>query len=724
VDSAIEEISRGVEGRNVYCGLATRRDSRNGKKENLRASGVLWVDVDFYEEEDSEVFAVALESFPLPPSLRVSSGGGEHLYWILEEPYFFSSTRATERFEHVLKGLCDTLGGDRAATDASRVLRVPGTMNYPDAKKRAVGRVPSPCQVISHDGRLYQWEDFVDFEARGRALATHSGPGAEYERQPWTGELPDRVRLVLCDEKLRARFERDASGLLDRSDSAIDFSLASLLAHRGLEGWEIEVAVRTSRVKAGGRDKGDDYFQRTVGKALAEAATIRKRHLEPVNRSAPDSGFLVPTPIPGTRNQNLEPATDSRPRLRLISAADLLAEPEEVERWQVDGLIPVGGSAVMAGKPKAGKSTVARALAVAAARGLTWLGRKTRKGAVAYLALEERRAEVCRHFRQLGLTAGDPVHVVFAPVPEDVLPLLLEAAREIKPVLIIVDTMQRLLRVRDLNDYAEVTTAFEPLLGLARETDASVLLLHHANKDGTDFDSILGSTAILGSVDTGLLLERTPDARLLSSRQRVGEDLPPTIIELEAETGFPRAVGTREERELKAKAEEIVSYLRDHPLAEEKEIQEATEGSKAIKVRALRKAVEVGVVERSGRGKKGDPFRYCLRSPRGTNSGSPVPDVGEGTKKPENQNPPTRETHPENVSSPPADQDPQRRNGTEDGSQDCPWEHDYDRWSSADWDSWYRHAARLEEKGGSPAAAAVKAFALVAEERKARSSGA
>ena len=46
---------------------------------------------------------------------------------------------------------------------------------------------------------------------------------------------------------------------------------------------------------------------------------------------------------------------------------------------------------VFAAKPKVGKSTFARNLAMAVARGNPFLGRNTAKGPVVYLALEEIR---------------------------------------------------------------------------------------------------------------------------------------------------------------------------------------------------------------------------------------------------------------------------------------------------------------------------------------------
>ncbi|MCH7644657.1 MAG: hypothetical protein IH974_07445 [Myxococcales bacterium] len=55
------------------------------------------------------------------------------------------------RLEHTLKGIADVLHADRAATDSTRILRVPGTTNYPDAKKRAKGRTEAPAVLLESD---------------------------------------------------------------------------------------------------------------------------------------------------------------------------------------------------------------------------------------------------------------------------------------------------------------------------------------------------------------------------------------------------------------------------------------------------------------------------------------------------------------------------------------------------------------------------------------------
>jgi Mrp family chromosome partitioning ATPase len=71
---------------------------------------------------------------------------------------------------------------------------------------------------------------------------------------------------------------------------------------------------------------------------------------------------------------------DGKASLDLVHISELLGEPDEPENWLVDGLLPTGGLSVLVGKPKAGKSTLARALAVAVARGEPWLGRATFPG--------------------------------------------------------------------------------------------------------------------------------------------------------------------------------------------------------------------------------------------------------------------------------------------------------------------------------------------------------
>lgn len=290
---------------------------------------------------------------------------------------------------------------------------------------------------------------------------------------------------------------------------------------------------------------------------------------------------------------------------------DLLLEPEDNTAWLVDRRLPASGLSILAGKPKAGKSTLARNLALSVARGSPWLGISTRQGVVLYLALEEKRSEVRNHFRNMGITSDDPLFVFVAPSPQDGIKELDEAARQRKPALVIVDPLLKFIRLRDANDYAAVTLAIEPLLTLARETGAHVMTVHHLGKgERSGGDAILGSTAIFAAVDTALLLKRTDRYRTLSSIQRYGDDLEEMTLDLD-DTGRITAGPPQKEAEESQMGETILEFLQsqDSPV-DEKTIQEGVEGRRAVKVRSLRSLVSQKRINKSGRGGKGDPYKY------------------------------------------------------------------------------------------------------------------
>jgi hypothetical protein len=243
---------------------------------------------------------------------------------------------------------------------------------------------------------------------------------------------------------------------------------------------------------------------------------------------------------------------------------------------------------------------------------------------VFYLALEEKRAEVKKHFTEMGATGNEEIYIHVASAPVDGLEQIRVIAQEKKPALIIIDPLFRFTRVKDGNDYNAVTAALEPLLVLARETGAHVLCVHHAGKgDREGGDSILGSTAIFGAVDTALIMKRSERYRTLSSIQRYGEDLPETVLRFDPQS---RTIGlgqAKEQEEADRIAEAILACLRvqeadkekGHPLTQA-EIDEELEGKTIYKRKALKALFAGKQIERLGKGGKKDPFRYCLKGSR------------------------------------------------------------------------------------------------------------
>lgn len=239
------------------------------------------------------------------------------------------------------------------------------------------------------------------------------------------------------------------------------------------------------------------------------------------------------------------------PKRLSLSMADLLAEPAEPEPWLVDKLLPEGGTSLVASKPGTGKSTLARDLGLAVATGRPWLGREVKQGPVLILALEEHKRQVTNHLTKMGAKADAPLYVWLDPVANPIEALRAEAEK-IKPSLIVIDPLARFVQVQDMNDYAQVSRALDPLIRIAHETGAHIMLIHHAKKGELNEDSYLGSTALSASVDTVLHLdlELPSRARTLSAikqRSMEADFLEPTVIGFDPYTGHIEAQGSKAE---------------------------------------------------------------------------------------------------------------------------------------------------------------------------------
>ncbi len=341
-----------------------------------------------------------------------------------------------------------------------------------------------------------------------------------------------------------------------------------------------------------------------------------------VARYPPESEEPPPT---GQASTSADPSTArSTPNgplangLLFVRYDDLLAEPVEEIRWLVEGRLPVAGTSLIAGRPKAGKYTIARNLVRSVAQGESWLGFATQSGPVLYLALEEKLSEVRRHFEAMNMRKDVPVFIFCARAPHEGVEILRREAERYKPALIIVDPLFRLMRVSDGNDYAQVTAALEPLTAMARETGAHVIAVHHLGKgERQGGDAILGSTAIFAAVDTAFLLKRTERYRTMSSVQRYGEDLAEITLTFDMATRLVAAGPPRQEADERGAMGLILEYLggQEGPIGEPA-ILEAVEGSKELTGRSLRRLVREDRVTRTGQGRRGNPFLYSSLSPR------------------------------------------------------------------------------------------------------------
>lgn len=195
VDEALAWLEARSGRMNLYYMVnpAMRPLSKKGSKEDVEEAVAFWVDIDPKEGEDpAEARAAAiarLEAFEPRPSLIVDSGGGVQGIWLLDVPlYIGGHVPAAEEVERYGQHLEAVLGGDRCH-NVDRILRLPGTINLPNAKKRKAGREPR-LATLDEDRSSWQRYPLGEFTAVPSRDAARAAGQAEVQLDA----VPPRLR--------------------------------------------------------------------------------------------------------------------------------------------------------------------------------------------------------------------------------------------------------------------------------------------------------------------------------------------------------------------------------------------------------------------------------------------------------------------------------------------------------------------------------------------------
>jgi hypothetical protein len=131
--------------------LKRRPPKHQATKAEVTAALYLHDDVD----DASDIVLARLRSHDPAPTAIVFSGGGFQAFWKLSEP-----TTDLDRVEAGNRGLTAALGGDNCH-NINRVMRIPGTVNVLNKKKRASGRTPALAYLVEADWkRSYGLDQF------------------------------------------------------------------------------------------------------------------------------------------------------------------------------------------------------------------------------------------------------------------------------------------------------------------------------------------------------------------------------------------------------------------------------------------------------------------------------------------------------------------------------------------------------------------------------------
>lgn len=256
-----------------------------------------------------------------------------------------------------------------------------------------------------------------------------------------------------------------------------------------------------------------------VFKALTPAARAKA--------TAPLHSVMAPNPYDDASSAPLKPP------IPFAWASTITTDLHEL-REIVESTFTAGGISVVYGESNSGKTTLVLDLAFRMPSGLPWLGKRTEKGAVIYIACEgagsvKRRLAAYRQHHDckvhaFGLISSSLNLMDPSADVEDLLDLIKGLKNElIEPVrLIVVDTVARAMAGANENaseDMSRLVGAADRIRG---ETGAHIVFVHHSGKDAAK--GARGHSSLRAAVDTEIEVTADDAARTLTiTKQR---DLP------------------------------------------------------------------------------------------------------------------------------------------------------------------------------------------------------
>lgn len=197
-----------------------------------------------------------------------------------------------------------------------------------------------------------------------------------------------------------------------------------------------------------------------------------------------------------------------RKPLEFISSVTIMNTPMKKQRFIVDGVI-YPGLHILSGDPKIGKSWMMMDMCLSVAKGENFLGRKTERGQVVYMALED--TFISLQSRMYELTDEPSENLTFTLLANSIGNGLEEDLQECQKrfpdlKMVVIDTLQKIRNNIDTRygaDYMELSV----LKSIADRLQIAIILVHHNRKarDSNPNNLISGTNGISGCAD-GLLV--------------------------------------------------------------------------------------------------------------------------------------------------------------------------------------------------------------------------
>ena len=325
---------------------------------------------------------------------------------------------------------------------------------------------------------------------------------------------------------------------------------------------------------------------------------------------------------------------------KTISESDLLATQYADPIWIVPGILPEGLT-ILAGKPKAGKTTLALSLGNSASRGGKFLGQmEVEKREVLYLALEDTPRRLQVRFASIlngSVPTTNQLHFGFVwPRTDDTAIKMFDDWFKVHPntKLIVIDTLARIRGKRSgwslyESDYEEISRLKE----IADQHSAAFVVLHHLRKAGSEdiLDLVSGSTGLTAAADTVAIMKRGSgrmDAKL-HIRGRDVDDID-LALKFDSPTKSFSILGQVDECDMSEERLEILDFLKNHAgkPVQLKDIAEELGKKETTVSKLLSGLIESGLVEKPNYGK------YQVKNERYTGETGGSGESGAGDENP------------------------------------------------------------------------------------------
>ena len=503
-------------GHNIYVGVALRDPDAapfgRASDSDHYATPAVYADLDTAEASA----AAASRTKALPPDFVVCTGQHPHLrlqpYWRLEEPI-----TAPEQHRALCGGLADSLDGDRAVTNPSRIMRLAGSVAWPTKP----GRIPEMTSVVrlKYEPRAHAADQVARaYPATNKVYSIDaSGKNDPIERVGSknslgleTGRIEDGREAYMRDTILVLLVEWiGTTGSVPSPKELFDVAWPQ---------YEKGAAVMVP----GKNTRGPDEMVRKIASTLRrfERGQLRDRtgQVMTLDSAAQEWKTKAARRVDTPREQ--EQVIDPTPDRIFIPASDFAAAWKPAD-YIVDGIIQRGYCYSFTSPTGHGKTSVILNLAASIGTGKSFAGCETVPGRVGYFAAENPNDVQARWIGMQDTMGFTEAAVWFCQETIDLQTSFDRISAEAEAAggfdLIVVDTSQAFFRGDDENSNAQAVTHAKAMRRLTRlPGNPCVIILTHPVKTPSK-DNLLprGGGGFLAEVDGNLTLWNDSDMMLM-----------------------------------------------------------------------------------------------------------------------------------------------------------------------------------------------------------------